>query len=208
MTSPQLNRPTVINPDKITQGTPPDHSNDDNNPVVKDVGFGDHFKYRGSLDRGKFDDDNGSYEFKDGSKFVGKMVNGQFQGEGKHYFKNGLFRGVWDKGRVVSGDYVYQDDLVFVDEKEWGYCDGVSDRRYVHEHMTEIGLPGKLKLTAHEGDDLLLPEGCYDAGDGYLDPKKGQIFDYMTGDVLREPDMIEREFVETKSRAEAGVFLK
>ena len=88
------------------------------------------------------------------------------------------------------------------------YCDGDNDRRYVSEHQNGIGLAGKLKLTGNVDDDLLLPEGCYDAGDGYMDPKKGFIiFDYMTGEELREPSELEREFIETKSRAEASIFL-
>ena len=186
------------------------HKDNDNSKVsereIRDVGMGSHFTYRGGLDRGKFHDDMGEYTFKDGSRFVGKMVDGRFHGPGQHYFKNGLFQGVWEKGRVVSGDYVYDDDLVYNDDKNWEYCDGRNDRRYVHEHVHGIGLAGKLHLTGQE-EEMVLPEGCYDAGDGYLDLEKGKIFDYHTGNEVREPDEIEREFIKTKSRAEASIFL-
>ena len=173
---------------------------------VKNVGFGDHFKYAGTLSRGKFFDDKGVYKFADGSRFEGKMVNGQFDGKGKHYFNNGVFRGVWDKGRVVSGNYVYNDSLVYVDDDDWEYCNSKTDRRYVEEFVHGIGPAGKLKLTGHEFDRVL-PTGCYDAGDGFLDLETGKILDYNTKEVVRDPDEIEKEFIRTKSRAEASIFL-
>ena len=70
----------------------------ENDGAKSPVGYGTHYTYEGEDRDGKFEDEAGSYTFKDGSRFVGKMVNGAFDGPGKHYFKSGMFRGVWTKG--------------------------------------------------------------------------------------------------------------
>ena len=183
----------------------------ENDGAKSPVGYGTHYTYEGEDRDGKFEDEAGSYTFKDGSRFVGKMVNGAFDGPGKHYFKSGMFRGVWTKGRVVSGDYVYNDDLVYVEDKDWEYCNGKSDRRFVAEHIHGIDPAGASRITGHEMD-YLMPEGCYDAGDGYIDLKnpggegeEGGVRDFKTKEFVRHPDFVEREFIRTKARVEASL---
>ena len=55
-------------------------------------------------------------------------------GEGKLIFANGEFRGIFNNGKHVDGQFVFSDGLVYV-EDDWKYCTSV-DRR-LHSEMKE-----------------------------------------------------------------------
>ena len=61
------------------------------------------------------------------------LVDGH-TGEGKLIFANGEFRGIFNNGKHVDGQFVFSDGLVYV-EDDWKYCTS-ADRR-LHSEMKE-----------------------------------------------------------------------
>jgi len=59
------------------------------------------------------------------------LVDGH-TGEGKLIFANGEFRGIFNNGKHVDGQFVFSDGLVYV-EDDWKYCTS-ADRR-LHSEM-------------------------------------------------------------------------
>ena len=56
-------------------------------------------------------------------KYDGEFLNGLFDGEGTLYMPDGSgrYEGTWEKGKLVDGNFIFNDDLVYEEEK-WGYC--------------------------------------------------------------------------------------
>ena len=155
--------------------------------------------YTGSVNSDlKFEDPNGTYEYPDGSKFVGALKDGAFHGEGKLYFGGGVFVGVWEKGKTVSGEYKFSDDLAYK-ESDWSYCDGSTDRRFASE--IQEGKLNRASGGVYRNVPLKRPikDGCYDAGDGYLKLKDGKIYSFDNDKVLRVPGEEELRFLMEKA---------
>ena len=111
--------------------------------------------YEGSTEAGRMEGE-GIYTYGDGTKYVGQFKNGAFHGEGlcgnhstpnainsllsfhtgegKLVFANGEFRGIFNNGKHVDGQFVFSDGLVYV-EDDWKYCTS-ADRR-LHSEMKE-----------------------------------------------------------------------
>ena len=111
--------------------------------------------YEGSTEAGRMEGE-GIYKYEDGTKYVGQFKNGAFHGEGqctnhaidglldslvdghtgegKLIFANGEFRGIFNNGKHVDGQFVFSDGLVYV-EDDWKYCTS-ADRR-LHSEMKE-----------------------------------------------------------------------
>mmetsp|Transcript_16366 Transcript_16366/g.43122 ORF Transcript_16366/g.43122 Transcript_16366/m.43122 type:complete len:96 (+) Transcript_16366:256-543(+) len=89
--------------------------------------------YEGSTEAGRMEGE-GIYTYEDGTKYVGQFKNGAFHGEGKLIFANGEFRGIFNNGKHVDGQFVFSDGLVYV-EDDWKYCTS-ADRR-LHSEMKE-----------------------------------------------------------------------
>ncbi|KAK2888384.1 hypothetical protein Q8A73_019832 [Channa argus] len=90
---------------------------------------------------------NGAYTFPTETKYVGEMKNGMFHGKG------GLF--------------TFADGLQY-HEKGWDYCDGY-DRRFYTERCNGLRPAGESQLT-NLHPPRVIPDGCYDCGDGFYDP--------------------------------------
>ncbi|GMI25950.1 hypothetical protein TeGR_g5730 [Tetraparma gracilis] len=162
-------------------------------------------KYEGDTANGRFADEAGTYSYPDGTKFVGSLVNGEFHGEGKLILKGrGEFRGVWEKGRVVSGAYYWDDDLAYK-EKDWKYCsEAGGDRTFHSENDSGIGGAGDVKFSDKHGRGESLKDGCYDAGDGYYDVRDGLVHIYPDAPSAEEQkeakDEAEKEQVPDRTR--------
>lgn len=91
------------------------------------------------------------------------------------YPNGGRYKGVWNQGKLLQGNYEFEDGLEFKDPNRWDYCT-YKDRRFYHEIIYGVEHPEIDKYT----DKLFknIPEGTYDTGDGYYDPEKGTIFNY------------------------------
>ena len=109
-------------------------------------------------------------------------AHARFHGRGRlHFPGKGTYVGEWENGNVVSGTYVFSDELEFA-EKDWQYLNE-SDRRFYSEIREGIAGGACVQLTNH-GSVPDIPLGCYDVGDGYLNPAERQVYSY-NGDVLR-----------------------
>ena len=111
--------------------------------------------YEGATQAGRMEGE-GIYKYEDGTQYVGQFKNGAFHGdglcgnhstptpstqlvdcdtgEGKLIFANGEFRGIFNNGKHVDGQFVFSDGLVYV-EDDWKYCTS-ADRR-LHSEMKE-----------------------------------------------------------------------
>lgn len=85
----------------------------------------------------------GIFTFANGNKYVGTFHDGLFHGQGIIFFTQqnggGQFRGIWDMGKQVSGDYVFRDGLQFAPDN-WQHCTP-EDRKLWHEYLAFIQPP-------------------------------------------------------------------
>eukprot|EP00758_Cryptobia_borreli_P007806 Tbor_TRINITY_DN5332_c2_g2::TRINITY_DN5332_c2_g2_i2::g.5171::m.5171 len=93
----------------------------------------------------------GIFTLSDGSHYVGTFHDGMFHGHGILFFTpkqgGGQFRGTWELGKCIGGDYIFSDGLKF-SEEEWEYCTE-RDRRFWCEYM-EFIKPVSSGKTAHK----------------------------------------------------------
>ena len=119
-------------------------------------------------------DGHGSYTFASGVEYVGTFQDGDFHGNGTLTFPNrGVFKGTWSRGRLVSGDYFFDDNLPY-QAQDWSYCT-LADRRFHNE--LERGVAAEPQLTNAQ-PTLKIPPTMYDVGDGYLDVSKQKVYTY------------------------------
>lgn len=157
-------------------------------------------KFNGDYVDGRFEDQEGTYEYKDGTKYIGSLKNGAFHGPGRLLFAGGEYKGVFEKGKAVSGEYIFHDDLKYAEEG-WDYCNGKGDRRFQSERVAnKINASGTLPFNDKKGR-VVLHDHCFDAGDGFLNAKDGTIYSYEDGSFIRVPDAKERDFVIARGAA-------
>ncbi|XP_061656827.1 MORN repeat-containing protein 5 isoform X2 [Syngnathoides biaculeatus] len=118
----------------------------------------------------------GEYTFPSETKYIGEMKDGMFHGGGVLHFPNGSkYEATWENGIATQGSFTFADGLPYK-EKDWDYCDG-HDRRFYTERCNGLRPAGESQLT-----DLhpprVIPEGCYDCGDGFYDPATRIITSY------------------------------
>ncbi|XP_056289044.1 MORN repeat-containing protein 5 isoform X1 [Pseudoliparis swirei] len=147
--------------------------------------------YKGETKNGRMDG-KGEYTFPTETKYEGEMKDGMFHGKGVLHFPNGgTYEATWENGRAKQGSYTFADGLQY-QEKDWDYCDG-KDRRFYSERCNGLRPPGESQLT-----DLhpprVIPDGCYDCGDGFYDPNT-RVVTSSTGRFLRAADDSEDEWI-------------
>uniref|UniRef100_A0A8C7IRV0 MORN repeat-containing protein 5 n=1 Tax=Oncorhynchus kisutch TaxID=8019 RepID=A0A8C7IRV0_ONCKI len=129
--------------------------------------------YTGGFKNGRMEGE-GEYKFPTETRYVGEMKNDMFHGKGVLHFPNGsIYEGTWEKGISKQGKYTFSDGLEY-QEKDWEFCDGY-DRQFYTERCNGLKPAGEPQLT----DSLrVIPNGCYDCGDGFYDPNARVITDY------------------------------
>ena len=136
-------------------------------------------------------------------KYIGSFFNGVFHGEGTLYVDGGRFYGDWDNGRLISGSFIYDDELTYQgDDKGWSYCTK-EDPRFFSEICEGIDSEGPLKYPTPNPAPPVLPDGCYDMISGYYDPKKHSIKAYGTDEEIRRPDQDEKNWMTENCRYQA-----
>ncbi|XP_038590052.1 MORN repeat-containing protein 5 isoform X4 [Micropterus salmoides] len=137
--------------------------------------------YKGDTKNGRMDG-KGDYTFPTNSKYVGEMKDGMFHGKGVLHFPNGSkYEATWENGIAKQGSFTFADGLQY-QEKDWDYCDGY-DRRFYSERCNGLRPAGESQLTDLH-PPLIIPDGCYDCGDGFYDPNTRVVHSY-TGRFLR-----------------------
>ncbi|XP_029024898.1 MORN repeat-containing protein 5 [Betta splendens] len=147
--------------------------------------------YKGDTKYGRMEG-QGEYTFPTGTRYVGEMKDGMFHGKGVLHFQNGSkYEAIWEKSKAKQGSYTFSDGLQYK-EKDWDYCDCL-DRRFYTERCNGLRPAGESQIT-----DLhpprVIPDGCYDCGDGFYDPSTRVITSY-TGGILRKADDSEHEWI-------------
>ncbi|XP_054468831.1 MORN repeat-containing protein 5 [Anoplopoma fimbria] len=147
--------------------------------------------YKGDTKNGRMDGE-GLYTFPTETKYEGEMKDGMFHGKGVLHFSNGSkYEATWENGIAKQGSLTFADGLQ-CHEKDWDYCDGY-DRRFYSERCNGLRPAGESQLT-----DLhpprVIPDGCYDCGDGFYDPGT-RVVTSQTGRFLRNADDSEHEWI-------------
>lgn len=102
--------------------------------------------------------------------YKGTFKNNMFHGQGVLYFPNGQrIKGIWDNGKCKERKYYFNDGLKFK-EINWKYCTN-SDRRYSTCIFNGLLPIGEHYLTK-DRPPRIIPNGCYDTGNGFYNPKK------------------------------------
>ncbi|KAM4889866.1 LOW QUALITY PROTEIN: MORN repeat-containing protein 5 [Sylvia borin] len=148
-------------------------------------------RYLGGIVRGRMEG-YGYYTLPTGTEYRGSLWDGMFHGEGELLLPTGgSYRALWDRGVVTQGKFTFADGLEH-DEEKWRYCDGY-DRRFYTEICSGFKPPGIPQLTNLDPPKII-PEGCYDCGDGFYDPKTRVVVDYKRK-FLRNADDEEHEWI-------------
>ncbi|XP_045196012.2 MORN repeat-containing protein 5-like [Mercenaria mercenaria] len=131
--------------------------------------------YEGDRTNGRLEG-KGNYTFPTETRYEGDLKDGMFHGKGTLYFPNGSkYEASWEYGRAIEGKYTFADGLPY-EEENWEYCDGY-DRRFYTEIKNGLKPAGRSQLT-NRVPPRDIPEGCYDCGDGFYDPKTRVVVDY------------------------------
>ena len=132
-------------------------------------------KYRGDTKNGRMEG-HGKFFFPNGNVYVGEFLNNAFHRSGTiHFPGSGKFEATWARGAASNGRYTFGDGLSY-DETDWAYCTA-ADRRFHTEHKADIKPAGQDQLSNLSGAARILPRGCYDVSDGYLNPEDGLVYD-------------------------------
>jgi hypothetical protein len=140
---------------------------------------------------------NGVYRFQNGTEYEGEFVKGHFHGRGVLRFPEGRLEGEFAFGRAVDVRFVYADGLAY-EKVNWKYL-SAHDRRFYREISDGIAPAGATALT----NDFVaaeIPAETFDSGDGYFEPRTGEIRDYSGERVVRIPDADEAEWILTHCR--------
>ncbi|KAI4460330.1 morn repeat-containing protein 5 [Holotrichia oblita] len=135
----------------------------------------------------------GTYIFPHKVEYEGMLDNSQFHGDGTLiYPMRQKIEGRWDKGKLVSWKYRFIDGLEY--EVPWGYC-VFPDRRF-YLSIQEGLRPAGRELRTNDYVPRPIPEGCYDTGDGFYDPKiKCVVSARDLKKVLRIPTAAEEKWI-------------
>lgn len=153
-------------------------------------------EYDGEIANGRYEG-KGTYILptKASSKYVGTFQDGAFHGQGVLTVDGGKFVGEWNRGKMVSGKFIFEDGLEYKpmnDTEPWNYCSN-SDPRFFIEREEKVPMApttsaSRLKYERPSKETPFLPPGCYDTIDGYYDPKKFAIFSFEDATEVRMPD--------------------
>eukprot|EP00694_Reclinomonas_americana_P003690 EC790585.1.p2 GENE.EC790585.1~~EC790585.1.p2 ORF type:complete len:174 (+),score=45.46 EC790585.1:39-560(+) len=142
-------------------------------------------KYEGSIVNGRMEG-HGKFTLADGRVYEGGFKDGMFHGKGTLTFPDGArYEAEWDESKEVRGRFFFGDGLEYgefpnqhgrvLDVSSWGYSTKV-DRRFYTEILGKIYPAGDTQLTDQKTNPL--PVGCFDVGEGYLNPEERKVYTY------------------------------
>nr|CAD7201436.1 unnamed protein product [Timema douglasi] len=134
-----------------------------------------------------------------GVVYEGALKDGKFHGKGTLNYPSGCcISGVWDNGVLQSTSFHFSDGLSFRNVESWKYCK-IPDRRFYKEHL--LGLrPAGLSHLTQDTPTRPIPEGCYDVGDGFYDPRTKCVTDPEDGRITRVPTAAEEDWIMANCR--------
>lgn len=135
----------------------------------------------------------GEYFFENGNVYVGQFLNNAFHGQGTIKFPgSGKYDATWSRGVASDGKYTFDDGLAYA-ETNWTYCTP-EDRRYYTER-DDINPAGRDQLVNSTDPKRVLPRGCYDVGDGFLNPQDGLVYHWaQPGKAIRPAEEKSADF--------------
>ena len=69
-------------------------------------------RYEGEYREGWFDG-KGTFYYSDSHYYVGDFVKGEFHGEGTLVSPTGSYKGKWNRGTLIEGYYIFNDNLKY-----------------------------------------------------------------------------------------------
>lgn len=140
----------------------------------------------------------GKFKFPNGVVYEGQFRKGEFHGEGALVYPNGgRYKAKWERGYAIEGRYEFNDGLHYED-RNWQYV-SQGDRRFYTEVLSGLQPAGKTLLT-NEPVPPQIPQGTYDTGHGYFDPRTEQIMSYDGKEVISIPPELEEQWIKDQCR--------
>ncbi|XP_031327414.1 cilia- and flagella-associated protein 251-like [Photinus pyralis] len=129
-----------------------------------------------------------------GVVYDGEFDDGQYHGDGTLTYPMGhKFYGTWCHGRLINYRFQFPDSLEYV--TDWKYCK-MPDRRYFACIQDGLRPAGRSLLTNDEPPPRRIPEGCYDTGDGFYNPKTKCVMSAIRpGHIIRIPKKSEEAWI-------------
>lgn len=147
-------------------------------------------KYTGDTVNGRLEG-RGKYTFPTGTVYDGELNDGQLHGTGTLYLTGGSkCDATWTRGIATNLNITFKDGLIYHPE-DWKYCTP-QDRRFYSEICFGLQPAGMSQLT-NRVHARPIPEGCYDVGDGFYNPKDRTVNDYE-GKWIRDVEDEEHEW--------------
>ncbi|KAJ1403479.1 hypothetical protein B484DRAFT_457539, partial [Ochromonadaceae sp. CCMP2298] len=121
----------------------------------------------------------------------------------------GHYEGYWDHGVLADGLFIYNDGLKHkqLSDKSWAYC-SKSDPRFYSECKDGISNGVSLRDTTPHDFGPQTPKDCYDVIDGYYDPLKHAVLSFKSGEVVRQPQQDEVDWILANCRVGRGLAMK
>ncbi|XP_069688230.1 MORN repeat-containing protein 5 [Periplaneta americana] len=131
--------------------------------------------------------------------YEGEMKDGMFHGKGVlHYPNEGRVEGVWERGTMVSRKYMFPDRLEYTEDDIFPYLK-MPDRRFTREMKHGIKPAGRSELT-NDKHPRPIPEGCYDTGFAFYNPKTKCLTLPNTGKIVGVPTKKREEWIKKHCR--------
>ncbi|KAK5650947.1 hypothetical protein RI129_001976 [Pyrocoelia pectoralis] len=130
-----------------------------------------------------------------------------YHDEGRVTYPMGhTLRGTWFHGKLTGYKFNFPDSLTY--EENWKYCK-MPDRRLVNVSCFELTIgfrfftciqeglrPAGRSLLTNDECPRRIPDGCYDTGDGYYNPKTKCVMSVIKpGRILRIPTKSEETWI-------------
>ncbi|KAF7279379.1 hypothetical protein GWI33_007322 [Rhynchophorus ferrugineus] len=126
----------------------------------------------------------GIYKYPHGVIYEGDFnKNGEFHGAGVLRYPNGHnVEGIWRNGKLVKNPiFVAADNTQYRSQ----YCK-IPDRRFEIEMQQYLAPAPNEFLMNKPNPPRVIPPGCYDAGEGFYDPKRNVLLKYSDLSVLTQ----------------------
>ncbi|GAW82970.1 dynein-associated protein [Plasmodium gonderi] len=128
----------------------------------------------------------GRYIYPNGNVYVGDFKNEKFHGQGTLAFKGkGEYKGTWEKGKLVQGQYYYSDGLQY--EEEWKY---LIDTPYFYKEQINMN---EIIYTEEKRSAFL--DNIYDIGDGYCKVEDSIVYNFGDDKEIRKVNEREKSWI-------------
>ena len=138
-------------------------------------------KYIGKIENGWFEGE-GCLTYDNGTIYEGEFSKGKFHGKGAMIFPGkGRLEGEWFEGKATTGKFYFEDGLAY-ERSSWRYLSDSDHRLYSEIQNPDCTVPRSYPA---------IPRQTFDTGSGYYDPSVGITYSYDGEHVIDRPSQDE-----------------